>query len=602
MLNFIVKRMLLMVPTLFAIVLIVFVMVNIAPGTPGQAQSASGSESVEDSANARESYRLFKQQYQLDKPIIINTRWRLGPAQVVENLETLADASLNLTAPEQLARHVAEQSARFYERRLAEPRIALEAQLQDATLEDSARAEIQQTLQALPPARVDTPRAPRPPQGRVMRAENQLEDWGHDIVPELVQIATRYVALRDDNRTASYTFLAREDAAWENLRAGKTLSIDGANQRLDYARTFKVRHLAIQRLSVNARRDITLDDGGAVSAEQREQNRAIVRENEALSFWTYPLDAPTDTREAIEIQWVEWFNTNAEARYQRSFGRSVSQTFFDTRFAHYMGNLMPFSFKPTPHFRAPKLGMSMRYRRPVLEVIGEHWRYSIGLSLISLLLAYCIAVPIGVLAAVRHNGPIADRGVGILLFILYSFPVFLGATLLQTWLTPARGFDWFPVSGFDDGRMLSHTALGYIWVVTKHLALPVICLTYPSLAALSRYARSGLLDVIRADYIRTARAKGLPEWIVITRHTVRNGMIPIITLLGSTLPAVIGGSIVIEYIFAIEGMGALMLQSIGQRDYNVILGVLLISSVLTLIGILLSDIAYALVDPRISYD
>jgi peptide/nickel transport system permease protein len=123
-----------------------------------------------------------------------------------------------------------------------------------------------------------------------------------------------------------------------------------------------------------------------------------------------------------------------------------------------------------------------------------------------------------------------------------------------------------------------------------------------SLAALSRYARSGLLEVIRSDYIRTARAKGLSEWIVIIKHAVRNGMIPIITLLGSTLPVLIGGSIIIEYIFGIKGMGALMLNSIHFRDYNVIMGILLLSSILTLIGILLSDIAYSIVDPRIDLE
>jgi peptide/nickel transport system permease protein len=119
---------------------------------------------------------------------------------------------------------------------------------------------------------------------------------------------------------------------------------------------------------------------------------------------------------------------------------------------------------------------------------------------------------------------------------------------------------------------------------------------------LSRYARTGLLDVIRSDYIRTARAKGLSEWIVIVKHAVRNGMIPILTLLGTTLPVLIGGSIIIEYIFVIDGMGKLMITAIMFRDYNIIMGILLLSAVLTLIGILLSDISYALVDPRISFD
>ena len=141
-----------------------------------------------------------------------------------------------------------------------------------------------------------------------------------------------------------------------------------------------------------------------------------------------------------------------------------------------------------------------------------------------------------------------------------------------------------------------------MWEVALHLVLPVVCLTYGALAVLSRYARTGLLDVINSDYIRTARAKGLSEWVVILKHAVRNGMIPILTLLGTTLPYLVSGSIVIETIFVIDGTGSLMLTAIMTRDYNIIMGILLITSILTLVGILLSDISYALVDPRISFD
>src|SRR5690606_24284625 len=123
-----------------------------------------------------------------------------------------------------------------------------------------------------------------------------------------------------------------------------------------------------------------------------------------------------------------------------------------------------------------------------------------------------------------------------------------------------------------------------------------------ALASLSRYARTGLLDVIRADYIRTARAKGLGEPMVIIKHAVRNGMIPVLTLLGTLLPALISGSVVIEFVFNIPGMGLYIFESIFARDYNAIMGVLLISTLLTLVGLLVSDISYAVVDPRISFD
>ena len=249
------------------------------------------------------------------------------------------------------------------------------------------------------------------------------------------------------------------------------------------------------------------------------------------------------------------------------------------------------------------LGTSTRFKRPVWEVIQEHWRYSIFLSVASLFLAYFISVPLGVLAAVRHN-QFADRGVGLALFVLYSLPSFFAATLMQTYLTDANKsiFSWFPVSGFQSGDPNMQTTMQMLGDMTWHMILPLVCLTYGGLAAISRYARTGLLDVIRSDYVRTARAKGLPEWIVIMKHAVRNGLIPILTLLGFTLPALIGGSIIIEHIFAIDGMGKLMITAIQFRDYNVIMGELLIASVLTLLGILLSDISYALVDPRISLE
>jgi peptide/nickel transport system permease protein len=146
------------------------------------------------------------------------------------------------------------------------------------------------------------------------------------------------------------------------------------------------------------------------------------------------------------------------------------------------------------------------------------------------------------------------------------------------------------------------TSLQQIGDLAWHLVLPIFCMTYGSLAALSRYMRTGLLDVIRSDYVRTARAKGLPEWQVIGKHAVRNGLIPVLTLLAGLLPAVLGGSVIIEVIFDIPGMGLWMIDSIYQRDYNVIMVIQLFATILTLVGILLTDLSYALVDPRIRYE
>jgi len=160
---------------------------------------------------------------------------------------------------------------------------------------------------------------------------------------------------------------------------------------------------------------------------------------------------------------------------------------------------------------------------------------------------------------------------------------------------------WFPTGGWESPDANRLTTLEALKDIGWHLVLPLFCMTYGSLAAISRYMRSGLLEVIRSDYIRTARAKGLSERVVIGKHAVKNGLLPILTLLAGLLPAVLGGSVIIEYIFGIPGLGLWVVDAIYQRDYNVLMGVQLLTTVLVLIGILLTDLSYALVDPRIRY-
>jgi len=163
-------------------------------------------------------------------------------------------------------------------------------------------------------------------------------------------------------------------------------------------------------------------------------------------------------------------------------------------------------------------------------------------------------------------------------------------------------FDIFPVFGLASIGAEKLSFWARFWDTAWHLVLPVFCMTYGSLAVLSRYMRTAMLEVIRQDYITTARAKGLSENVVIFKHALRNSLIPIITLLAQILPATIGGSIIIETIFSIPGMGKLVFEAILARDYPVIMGELTIVAFLTLLGILVADILYSVVDPRIAYD
>jgi peptide/nickel transport system permease protein len=211
-----------------------------------------------------------------------------------------------------------------------------------------------------------------------------------------------------------------------------------------------------------------------------------------------------------------------------------------------------------------------------------------------------LAIPLGIFSAVRPYTA-ADRSLTAVLFLLYSLPSFFVGTVMLRALTVDEPFAWFPNSGFRTEGSDSWNSWDRLGDTLWHVTLPLVVLTYGALAGLSRYARTGMLDVIRSDYVRTARAKGMDERVLVFRHAARNGMMPIITLLGATLPVLVGGAVVVEFIFNINGMGTLMLDAITNKDYNVVMGETFIVAVLTLLGFLLSDLLYAVLDPRISY-
>lgn len=254
-------------------------------------------------------------------------------------------------------------------------------------------------------------------------------------------------------------------------------------------------------------------------------------------------------------------------------------------------------------------GDSYVHKEPVMNLIWQRLPITIVLSFLSILISYLIAIPIGILSAMKQNTK-TDTFITVSLFILYSLPTFWVGQIVVLSLTggpsPIPGWEWpnlFPPRGLNSEGLDWQSGdfkalLDLLW----HLVLPLLCLTYGSLAFLSRQMRSAILEVVKEDYIRTARAKGLSEKIVILRHAVWNSLIPIITISAGLLPELIAGSIVIESIFGIPGMGLLSFDAILYRDYPVINAILFFSAALTLLGILAADLLYAVVDPRISYD
>ena len=235
-------------------------------------------------------------------------------------------------------------------------------------------------------------------------------------------------------------------------------------------------------------------------------------------------------------------------------------------------------------------------RRPVAKKIIERLPVTILINVLSMVLIFVIAIPIGVLSAVYHNS-LFDKITSVLVFVGFAIPTFWLALLLMILFGIDLG--WLPISGI---RSLNYDYLppGMVFVdVVKHLILPVALSAFGGLAGLSRYMRANMLEVIRQDYIMTARAKGLSERTVIYKHALRNALLPVITILGLSVPGLIGGSVIFESIFAIPGMGQLFYMSVMARDYPVVMGILLIGAVLTLLGNLIADVSYALADPRI---
>lgn len=236
--------------------------------------------------------------------------------------------------------------------------------------------------------------------------------------------------------------------------------------------------------------------------------------------------------------------------------------------------------------------------RPVLDKIKERLPVTISLNVIALLLEFGLAIPIGILAATRRD-TLLDKGITVFVFIGFAVPTFWLALLLMYFF--GVKFGWLPISGLHTLGSETWGTLPYLWDMAKHLIMPVMVASFGSLAGLSRYMRSSMLNVINQDYITTARAKGLSERVVIWKHALRNALLPLITLLGFSIPGLIGGSVIFETIYAIPGMGQLFYQGVMARDYPVVMGILVIGAFLTLIGNLLADFGYALADPRIRH-
>lgn len=287
---------------------------------------------------------------------------------------------------------------------------------------------------------------------------------------------------------------------------------------------------------------------------------------------------PTD----IETQLNPKISYEARLRIEKLYG--LDKPLY-IQYINWLSKIVRFDF-----------GRSFIDDRPVIDRIIERIPITLTIELISLLLILIIGIPIGVLSAAK-SGSLFDKLMTLFVFIGFAMPTFWLALLLMDVFGVRLG--WLPISGITSIDFERFNFFEKILDVARHLVLPIFVSAFGGLAGISRYMRSSMMEVLNQDYIRTARAKGLSESKVLYKHALRNALLPIVTILGLSIPGLIGGSVIFESIFAIPGMGRLFFDSVMSRDYPLIMGILTITALLTLIGNLLADISYAYVDPRI---
>lgn len=322
--------------------------------------------------------------------------------------------------------------------------------------------------------------------------------------------------------------------------------------------------------------------GAALKAAGGEQSAEARRIREYYNQ-RYGLDKP------VLVQYVRWLN-------------QISPVGFRLREDRSLGSL---------GFKVPDLGESLVRHRPVLTLIGESLPITLMLNLIAFPIVYTVGLSTGMLAA-RHRGKLLDVGLGTTQLALWSIPVIWTGVMLIGFLANKQYIKLFPTSGLGDPMAPEMAFLpriteagfqrGWLLDLLWHLVLPVTCMVYGGGAVLAKLTRGSILENLHQDYVRTARAKGVDEKTVFFQHVLRNSLLPLITVFSGILPAMLAGSVIIESIFSIPGMGRLMVEAVQYRDKELVMAQTLVGGMLVLASEIIRDICYAIADPRVSYE
>jgi len=605
-----------MIPTLFGVTVVTFVIMQLAPGDPMLNQLTPGG-GADKKGETRESYLLRMRDLKLDKPWLFNFRGfysfkndllqaaklrALSEEELTALLARMHKDPQNHTRIMQFVDNLGDKGRgiKNFRRDLGDPEKysslvrAIPAYSQNY-FEKMGSAAVPGGMQLLESDELTT------------REKTALINLLNFMVVDKVQATyARDASESETPRVQSIWRLwwKRNQGEFEPLEAEKLAQLQGdlkkmaASSREDL---FKM----TERISGEDKpyllpflAGILLDDPKMLPAGRKAStlNEKVIAAMILKLFVARPLemnanqsDSPEKIAEVIE-NWSDHYQRRSD-EYQYSTGGSLWRVLADTQYAHMIWRLVTFDFGRS----------ALKDRTPVREKLWTAFTVSAPLMIMSQLIIYLVAVPAGITCAVNRGNWI-DTATSLGLFLLYSVPPFVAAMIFLLLFCYGDYLELFPMQRLHSSNAadMSWPAwfIDYMW----HATLPVICLSLFSLAAIAMYARTSLLDVIEQDYIRTARAKGVSKFWVTYKHAFRNGMIPILTLFSNILPAMLGGSVLIEALFNIPGMGRLGWQAIEQQDYPTVMALVYVQAIVVLLTILLTDVLYVVVDPRISLE
>ena len=500
MLNYVIRRLLLIPVTLFFIILVNFVIINLAPGDPVTvteiSQDGNASRSADRSVafGSDERYLQFREWYGLTLPILFNT-WPWTSQESVDN------------------------DLRILSTKRANPEDSIEMPVKEY---DALRV--------------------------------SFGDKSRYIMPKLLAVMV------DTNRPMTIRSMASRFFARGGTRQGSL--------------------------------------GSDLSEEESANNKKIAVDNNLLRSWVFSSQIPKDQITQRVQNFQKWYHENKEIySFEPSDSQKIRIFFFETRFCRYLGRVLTLNFGTLRNDDS----------KSVISEVTKRFKYSLTLAIIPMFITFILCQIFGCMMAYKQN-QWTDYTLSITFLVLYAIPIFVVAPFLIQEVALNHDITFtntpIPISGFTspDIKYDSFGAGRRLVDIFQHIFLPLIAIMYGSMAAQSRLARTTVLEVLRQDYVRTARAKGLSPIMILFKHVCRNASITIVTAIASSLGIILGGSLIVETLFEINGFGKFFYDAVINRDYNVIMFSSLAGSLLSLAGFLAADIAYTVLDPRLTLE